>query len=399
MPIYHTLGSIPRKRHTVFRKPDGENIYYEHLMGTYGFSGPASLLYRDGLPTEIKAQRELMTLTWRPDPDQTLRMRHFRLNNVPNGGSMTLNRMPVAFNSDVAITLAAPDRNDDFFYRNGQGDEIVYVSEGEGVLESEYGTLPYRTGDYVIIHRGITHRWKMNLDHKQRFLITESRDYVKTPERYRTQWGQFMEHSPFCERDIKRPSELITHTERGDFPVVIKKNNALHEVIFAHHPFDVVGWDGHYYPWALNIEDFEPITGSLHQPPPVHQHLEAGGFVMCSFVQREFDYHPEAIPAPYNHMNVMSDEILYYANDEFMSRKGIEYGSMTLHPIGLTHGPQPGKYEGSVGAERTEELAVMIDTFAPLTVSESVLSVEDESYQKSWLTDGDPSGEVKVPKQ
>ncbi len=382
MPFYHRLGEIPRKRHVTFRNPDG-GLYYEHLMGNMGFTGPSSLLYHLRLPTAVKNQSLLRGLQWEVDSDTTLRNRHFRLDRISAGGSFTLDRVPLLFNSDVAISMARPDKVDDFFFRNGQGDEILYVSDGEGVLESIMGELPYRKGDYLVIPRGITYRLRPT--GANRILVIESAGFVETPKRYRNEYGQHLEHSPFCERDFRVPESLPVHDETGDFRVIVKRENRLYEHILGHHPFDVVGWDGHYYPWAVNIEDFEPIVGRVHQPPPVHQQFQAPGFVVCSFVPRLYDFHPEAVPAPYNHSNVMTDEVIYYAHDKFMSRKGIEYASMTLHPDGMPHGPQLGRIEASVGKESTDELAVMIDTFGPLKVAKGAQDVEDAAYPQSWL--------------
>jgi homogentisate 1,2-dioxygenase len=387
MPIYHQLGEVPKKRHTVFENPEG-GIYYEHLMGNMGFSGLSSLLYSVHRPTEVASAKLFRELAWETDPDRTLRMRHLCTHRLETGPSPVLDRVPLLFNADVAISLARPTTVDDFFYRNGQGDEIVYVTEGEGVLLSQFGNLPYRAGDYLVIPRGILHRLAP-AGGPQIHLVIESTGYVRTPKRYRNDHGQLLEHSPFCERDIRRPEDLPVHTVRGEFRTMVKTGNALHEVVLDHHPQDTVGWDGTYYPWAFNIEDFEPIVGRVHQPPPVHQTFEGDGYVICSFVPRLYDFHPEAIPAPYNHSNVMSDEVLYYANSEFMSRKGIEYGSITLHPDGLPHGPQPGKTEESIGKKATNELAVMVDTFRPLRVAKAALAVEDQAYGLSWREPSD----------
>jgi homogentisate 1,2-dioxygenase len=387
MPVYHSLGMIPKKRHIVFRKPDG-GLYAEQLMGNEGFTGPASLLYHIYPPTTIRAARRVKEIRYQADPDHLLRHRHFRTAGLPAGGSPTLDRLPLLFNEDVAMLFAQPDRQDEHFYRNAQGDEIVYVSEGSGVLESQFGELSYRPGDYLVIHRGILHRYHMTPG-PTKLLIMESRGYVRTPRRYRNEYGQILEGAPYSERDFRRPSELQPHDQRGDFRLLIKQYNGLNEVILDHHPFDVVGWDGFYYPWAFSIHDFEPIVGKVHQPPPVHQTFQGDGFVVCSFCPRPYDFHPEAVPAPYNHSNVMSDEVLYYASSEFMSRKGIEYGSITLHPDGIPHGPHPGRAEASIGATRTDELAVMMDTHRPLHVAEGALAIEDQGYLRSWIEAGD----------
>ena len=386
MPFYHTLGSIPRKRHTVFRNPSGA-LYSEQLMGNQGFVGPASLLYHIHPPTTVKAVRRMKDIVWEKDPDAALRHRHLRTSRLPEGGSPTLDRLLLLFNRDVGWLMAKPDREDDHWYRNAEGDEIVYVSEGSGVLESQFGDLPYRQGDYLVIHRGILHRFRMNPE-PQKYLVIESRGYVRTPSRYRNEFGQMLEGAPYSERDIRRPAELRTHDEKGDFKLLVKQYDGLTEVILDHHPCDVVGWDGYYYPWAFNIHDYEPIVGRIHQPPPVHQTFQGDGFVVCSFCPRPFDFDPNAVPAPYNHSNVDSDEVLYYASSEFMSRKGIEYGSITLHPDGIPHGPHPGRAEASIGAKGTEELAVMMDSFRPLHVAKGALGIEDPDYFRSWIEAG-----------
>jgi homogentisate 1,2-dioxygenase len=383
MSSYHRLGELPRKRHIVFRQPDG-SLYHEHVMGSRGFSGPESLLYHRRPPTAIISSRLLQKCEWARDDDPTLRMRHFATHSLPLQRSVTLDRSPLLFNADVAMSYVQPTTTDAFFYRNAQGDELVYVSEGTGVLETMLGDLSYQAGDYVIIPRGITHRWKLG-DKPPRMLVIESTGQIRPPSRYVNEVGQYLEHSPYCERDIRRPTTLQSHNETGEFPVVVKQNDAFTEVILDHHPFDVIGWDGNYYPWILSIHDFEPIVGSLHQPPPVHQTFQGDGFVVCSFVPRLFDFHPEAVPAPYNHSNVNSDEVIYYANNEFMSRKGISYGSLTLHPGGLPHGPHPGRVEESIGKKRTDELAVMLDTFRPLQVGQGVQAIEDPEYAQSWF--------------
>jgi homogentisate 1,2-dioxygenase len=385
MPIYHTLGSIPRKRHIAFRKPGG-GIYAEELMGHEGFTGTSSLLYHVHPPTTVRSVKRMKELVYEPDSDTALRHRHFRTSKAKSGGSPTLDRVPLLFNADVAMLYVEPDEQDAHFYRNAQGDEVVYVAKGSGTLESVYGDLPFREGDYLIIHRGILHRYKLDMkgDHPK-FLIMESRGHVRWPKRYRNEFGQLKEGAPYSERDIRRPIELRTHDEMGDFKLLVKQYDGLNEFILDHHPFDVVGWDGYFYPWAFNIYDFEPIVGRVHQPPPVHQTFEGDGFVICSFCPRPFDFDPEAVPAPYNHSNVDSDEVLFYASSEFMSRKGIEFGSITHHPDGIPHGPHPGRAEASIGAKRTDELAVMMDSFRPLRVAKQALAIEDPSYQKSWI--------------
>jgi homogentisate 1,2-dioxygenase len=385
MPVYHTLGQIPRKRHTIFRKPDG-GLYAEELMGHEGFTGTSSLLYHTYAPTTVKSARRIRETAYEWDRDTALRHRHFLTARIKSGGSPTLDRTPLLFNSDVAMLYVEPDQEDLHFYKNGQADEIIYVSKGAGVLESVFGELPFREGDYIIIHRGITHRFRLDSGAgPTKFLVIESRGHVRWPKRYLNEVGQLIEGAPFSERDIRLPRLLQPTDQRGDFRILAKQYDGLTEIILDHHPFDVVGWDGYFYPWAFNIYDFEPIVGRVHQPPPVHQTFQGDGFVVCSFCPRPFDFDPNAIPAPYNHSNVDSDEVLYYASSEFMSRKGIEYGSVTLHPDGIPHGPHPGRAEASIGATHTKELAVMMDSFRPLKVAKQALPIEDPAYHRSWL--------------
>jgi homogentisate 1,2-dioxygenase len=385
MPYYHQMGEIPRKRHTAFRKPNG-GLYAEELMGHEGFTGTSSLLYHVHPPTTVKSVRRIREVVYEPDSDETLRHRHFLTSRVARGGSPTLDRVPLLFNADVAMLYVEPDEQDPHFYRNAQGDELVYVSKGTGVLESVFGDLPYREGDYLVIHRGILHRYKMDMSAgPTKLVVFESRGHVRTPKRYRNEFGQIVEGAPYSERDFRQPAALRTHDEMGDFRLLVKQYNGLNEIILDHHPFDVVGWDGCFYPWAFNIGDFEPIVGRVHQPPPVHQTFQGDGFVVCSFCPRPFDFDPNAVPAPYNHSNVDSDEVLYYASSEFMSRKGIEFGSITHHPDGIPHGPHPGRAEASIGAKATNELAVMMDSFRPLKVAKAALAIEDPAYHRSWV--------------
>ena len=387
MPIYHTLGQIPRKRHTAFRKPNG-GIYAEELMGHEGFTGTSALLYHVHPPTTVKSVRRIKETGYEADPDQTLRHRHFLTAHAKKGGSPTLDRIPMLFNQDIAMLYVEPDEQDAHFYRNAQCDELVYVAKGKGVLESVFGDLPFGEGDYLVVHRGILHRYKFEMGEgvdAPKLLVMESRGHIRWPKRYRNEFGQLKEGAPYSERDIRRPRVLNTHDEMGDFRLLVKQYDGINELILDHHPFDVVGWDGYFYPWAFNIRDFEPIVGRVHQPPPVHQTFEGDGFVVCSFCPRPYDFDPNAVPAPYNHSNVDSDEVLYYASSEFMSRKGIEFGSITHHPDGIPHGPHPGRAEASIGATHTNELAVMMDSFRPLKVAKQALAIEDPNYHKSWV--------------
>ena len=311
-------------------------------------------------------------------------MRHFYSNRAKKGGSAIMDRTPFLFNDDVVMMMAYPDKNDDYYYRNAQGDEIVYVSQGSGVLESAFGNLKYSQGDYLVIPRGILHRYVMS-DEEHTLLIVESPGEVRTPKRYRNEYGQIIERSPYSERDFRAPDELVTYDEKGEFKVIVKQRNLFTEVTLGHHPCDVVGWDGFYFPYAFSIHDFEPIVGRIHEPPPVHQTFAGDRFVVCSFCPRLYDYHPDSIPAPYNHSNIDSDEVLYYVDGDFMSRNHVEEGYISLHPAGIPHGPHPGAMERSIGQTKTDELAVMVDTFAPLKITKAAIALSDGKYHTSWL--------------
>ncbi len=388
MPFYHRLGVIPPKRHTVFRSPGG-SLYHEELIGSEGFGGPSSLCYHLHPPTMLREIGPLTPNTWAPGRESAFRPRHFRTAAIPPGGDPVTGRRPLLYNQDVALEFVRPTQASAAFHRNGEGDELIFVSDGTGVLESTYGDLPYRRGDYLVIPRGTVHRFRPEPG-DQRFLIIESRGVVRTPARYRNQDGQHLEWSPFCERDFRVPEYREPIDSAGEFEVNVKQHGGFTRLVYAYHPFDVVGWDGFHYPWAINIEDFEPIVGRIHQPPPVHQVFESSGFVVCNFVPRLFDFHPDAIPIPYHHTNAGADEVLYYASERFMSRRGIEYGSVTLHPDGLPHGPHPGTVEQSLGQTRTDELAVMLDTYRPLIASRDAEEIEDPAYPMSWLGEPEP---------
>ncbi len=383
MHRYHRLGQLPAKRHTTLRRSDG-SLHYEELIGNRGFSGPSSLLYHLHLPAAILASELIKEVRPEAEPNRDLRNRHFDSGKVVCGPSLTLDRTPLLFNSDVTFSLARPTLTDAAFARNGQADEMIYVAEGQGMLESAFGDLAYRQGDYVVVPRGIVHRFVLGQG-PHRYLVFESADYVRAPRRYRGEHGQLLEGAPYSERDFRVPEKLQARDEKGSFEIIVKAHDALTRIVLAHHPFDVVGWDGYYYPYAFSIHDFEPKVGRTHLPPPVHQTFEADGYVICSFCPRPYDFDKDAIPAPYAHTNAMSDEVIFYASNEFMSRKGVSFGSITLHPDGLPHGPQPGRTEASVGAKWTDELAVMLDTFKPLQVAKGILSAEDPSYWQSWV--------------
>ncbi len=387
MPSYHRLGEVPPKRHTQFRKPDG-SLYSEELFGTEGFSGNYSILYYTYPPTRVKriepfVQQQFPYEVWH---EGLQRHHHMRTARLGRGGDAVFGIQPLMFNADVVIGVAKPDQEMNFFYRDGDSDLVYFVHDGQGTLETNFGLLPYHEGDYIVIPRGTIFRFVQDAAKGETtFLTIEARGAIEPPRRYLNKNGQLLEHAPYCERDIRRPQELVPHTEAGEFEVRVKVGKLITSYWYEHHPCNVVGWDGYEYPWIFNIEDFEPITGRVHQPPTVHQTFQGPNFVICSFVPRKLDYHPLSIPVPYNHSNIDSEEMLYYVNSKFGSRKGIERASITLHPRGIPHGPQPGTVEKSLGVERTEEMAVMVDTFHPLTLTSLAQSVDDESYPYSWL--------------
>lgn len=383
MPFYYKLGEMPQKRHTQFRQPDG-SLYHEEVMGIHGFAGIQSILYHLNPPTAVRRIEEPIPVQI-PYVNDELRHRHLRGAQVESEGDAISSRVPLMGNNDVVLYLAHPTKPMPYWYKFAHGDDVLFIHDGEGVLETQFGTLRYRPGDYLVIPTGVIWRILPDEGSTQRMLVVESFGHVVPPKRYLNNYGQFLEHSPYCERDIRTPDELVTHDEEGEYEIRVKARNHINRFIYDHHPLDVVGWDGHLWPFAFNIEDFEPITGRIHQPPPVHQTFDGPGFVLCSFVPRLFDYHPLSIPAPYNHSNVDSDEVLYYVEGDFMSRKGVERASFTVHPNGIPHGPHPGKYEGSIGKEGTDEYAVMVDTFRPLRMTEYALDVEDRAYAFSWL--------------
>ncbi len=384
MPLYHTLGNIPSKRHTQFRKPNGE-LYYEQLFGTIGFEGMSSLLYHVNRPTQVKAVRAPISVAPKVVTQSNMTSRKLIGFDIPAEKDFLDSRKTLLLNNDVHIGVAAPQSSlTEYFYKNTDADEMLFVHRGTGVLKTLLGQIRFEYGDYLIIPRGMIYQIHFDTT-DNRLLYAESFHPIYTPKRYRNWFGQLLEHSPYCERDLRLPIDLECYDEVGEFLIKVKKQGYIHELIYASHPFDVVGWDGYNYPYIFNIKNFEPITGRVHQPPPVHQTFETKGFVVCSFCPRLYDYHPLAIPAPYNHSNIDSDEVLYYVEGDFMSRTGIDQGYITLHPSGIPHGPHPGTYEGSIGKKGTEEFAVMIDTFKPLQLTEDALKIDDGTYYQSWL--------------
>lgn len=381
---YYTLGQIPAKRHTQFRKPDG-SLYHEELFSTIGFDDMYSLLYHANAPTQIKQVGEPFSVAPKLVSDKQLKHRSLKGYGVKPEEDYIKSRKPVLVNKDCKIVLSAPTKSmTDYFFKNADADEVIFIHEGTGVLKTMYGNIPFEYGDYLVIPRGTIYQLHFNNENNRLFIV-ESSSPIVTPKRYRGQFGQLLEHSPFCERDIRKPQDLETHDEQGDFKFFIKKQDVIYPYTYLNHPFDLIGWDGYCYPYAFSIHNFEPITGRVHQPPPVHQTFAAKGFVICSFCPRLYDYHPLAIPAPYNHSNIDSDEVLYYVAGDFMSRKHVEKGMITLHPGGIPHGPHPGTVEKSIGKKATHELAVMVDTFAPLQLTEHTIGIEDKDYYKSWL--------------
>jgi homogentisate 1,2-dioxygenase len=383
MPFYHSLGSIPHKRHTVFKNPEG-GIYYEQLFGTIGFDGMSSLLYHIQPPTAVLEITQKKSVAPEIGLDKNMQMRSLQGFNVEATDDYLESRTPMLVNSDVYIELAAPKKSmTDYFYKNADADEVIFIHRGNGTLKTQLGNIDFSYGDYLVVPRGMIYQMHFESE-DNRLLIIQSFHPVYTPKRYRNWFGQLLEHSPYCERDIRRPQHLETHNENGRFLIKIKKEDMMYDYVYAHHPFNVVGWDGYNFPYAFSIHNFEPITGRVHQPPPVHQTFETGAFVICSFVPRMYDYHPDSIPAPYNHSNIDSDEVLYYVDGDFMSRNHVDKGQITLHPAGIPHGPHPGAYERSIGQKETQELAVMIDTFKPLKLTKQALGVEMGEYMNSW---------------
>ncbi|HNY01988.1 MAG TPA: homogentisate 1,2-dioxygenase [Bacteroidales bacterium] len=384
MPHYISRGQVPRKRHTVFRRPDG-SLYAEQLVSTEGFSDTYSLLYHCHPPARVSAVDPAYPVEPEIAIGKNMQHRLFRGFDATPAADYLDSRIPVLVNHDCQISVAAPRQSmSGYFYKNSGADEMIFIHRGTGTLKTQYGNLPFAGGDHLIVPRGMIYRFEFDgMDN--RLFIVESFSPIRFPKRYLNRQGQLLEHAPFCERDIRTPEGPETHDEPGDFVVHIKRDGMIWPYHFPTHPFDLIGWDGCHYPFALSIHDFEPITGRLHQPPPVHQTFETPALVMCAFVPRLYDYHPEAIPAPYYHSNVDSDEVLYYVDGDFMSRNHISQGNITLHPTGIVHGPHPGAAERSIGARETHELALMVDTFRPLMITRAALALEDPSYPLSWL--------------
>jgi homogentisate 1,2-dioxygenase len=391
--FYVRRGEVPHKRHTQFRRDDG-GLYAEELFGVEGFSGRASLLYHHTPPTQTHAIEKVRDVAIEQSADEASGPHRHRLVNTkdlqPAGDAIT-GRVPLFYNADVTFGVVLPTEPMERYYRNGEADEMYFVHTGSGTLETNFGPIEYGPGDYLVLPIGTTFRVRPNGD-AQRMLWVESPSAIVPPKRYRNDFGQLLEHSPYCERDIRPPAEMAPDLTEGDFVIEVKTRGRVTAYHYKHHPFDLVGWDGHLWPFAFNIGDFEPITGRVHQPPPVHLTFQPRNYVICSFVPRKFDYHPLAIPAPYNHSNINSDEVIYYVAGNFMSRRGVDISSFTIHPAGIPHGPHPGSVEASIGKEATEELAVMIDTFHPLHLTKQAAELDDDRYPYSWIPPED-SGE------
>ncbi len=379
MPFYQTKGSVPPKRHTVFKH--NNKLCYEELVSRQGFSDIYTNLYHINMPTSVK-QVGAFTKIDLKEFNLKHQAHHFETNKLNNWGDCINSRVPISFNNSVIISVAHVSDKMSYFYRNGHFDELLYVQYGKGILSTNYGDLCYNKGDYIVIPRGVI--WKLENDENTKLLVVESKDPIEAPNKYKNKFGQMLEGAPYCERDIITPTLKEPINKQGDYLVKVRLEKGIQEYVYSNHPFDVVGWDGYFFPWIFNINNFEPIVGSIHQPPPVHQTFSSKSFVVCSFVSRLFDFHPDSIPAPYPHSNVDSDEFIFYSEGDFMSRKGISQESITYHPMGLPHGPQPGKYEGSIGKKKTEELAVMIDTFSPLKITDLASHISDEEYPLSW---------------
>lgn len=384
MAFYHKSGTIPDKRHTQFRKPNGD-LYSEELVSTEGFNSIYSLIYHCHPPTLVSQIGEPYSIEPKIAMAKNMQHRSYLTWKVPAESDYIKSRKVLLMNHDIQIGVAAPSQSmHDYFFKNADGDEVLFIHEGEGYLETIYGRIDFEYGDYLVIPRGTIYKLHFNSSNNRVFFV-ESPSPVYPPKRYQNSMGQLLEHSPYCERDIKLPHGLQTHDEKGEFKVMIKKQGNIWPYTYATHPFDAIGWDGFLYPFGFSIHNYEPITGRLHMPPPIHQTFEGKGYVICSFVPRLYDYHPLSVPAPYNHSNVDSDEILYYVDGDFMSRKHVERGMITLHPKGIPHGPHPGTVEKSLGQKETRELAVMIDPFSPLMITEEALNLEDPTYWKSWV--------------
>jgi homogentisate 1,2-dioxygenase len=389
MPRYLSLGSIPKKRHTAHHTSPGykgEGIYYEEVVSTHGFSRAYSIAYHLRPPTRVKKVEAAGKWSVDRAEQPALRHHHLKTGNITAKGDPVTGRIPLFTNADVTLWRSRPAHPQQELFRNGLADEIIFIHKGGGRLLTHFGVLPFRQCDYVVIPRCTTYKFEFDSAAGQPdLLVIESPGLVGFPDRYINPDGQFKLGAPYCERDLHGPEELLVLDQEKDTPVLIKDGERLTRYTLANHPFDVVGWDGFVYPFTFNADDFEPITGTIHQPPPIHQTFESPGFVVCTFAPRMLDTHPDAIKVPYAHSNVESDEVLYYVRGRFGSRRGVEESSFTLHPHGIPHGPHPGTIVASKDMTRTDELAVMVDTFRPLHLTKQAMELDDANYTMSWL--------------
>lgn len=385
MPFYHRLGEIPRVKHTTFFKKDGQELYREELVSSRGFSGVYSNLYHHHLPSATRMIREYEMENFKPWEKAGAVYTHCNTDKSPRGGDYISSRETFLTNTHCSISTASVTAATERYFRNARSAELIFIHHGSGVLKSSYGINSFGPGDQIVIPKGTIYSMEFEDFSNNKLLIVESKSAFDIPKHFRNEYGQMTEDAPYCERDFRPPEYMEAISESGDFKLIVKTDDQYAEHILPHHPYDVVGWDGYLYPFTFNIKDYHPKVGRIHLPPPVHLLYTTASFVICNFVPRPFDFHEAAIPAPYYHNNVDSDEVLYYLDGDFMSRKGVSAGSLTWHPGGIPHGPQPGRTEASVGVERTEEYAFMIDTFEPLIPTEKVKQTRDENYPNSWL--------------
>jgi homogentisate 1,2-dioxygenase len=400
MPMYQSRGEVPAKRHTQFRRPDGR-LFVEEVFGLEGFSGNESILYHHNSPCRVKRIHPMEPIGRHPWMPEDHAHRHLRLADFPEGGDPVRDRQTLMYNADISMHYVRPDASMDYFYRNGHADELIFIHEGSGVLRTMFGPIAYRPGDYLLIPRGTIYQFELGSNDRfgshavegpaqsQRHFVMEAPSHFEIPKEFRNNYGMLHEAAPYYHRDMRPPAELETHDERGEFRLMLKVHDSYSLYELDYHPFDVVGWDGYCYPWAFNIMDYEPRAGRIHLPPPTHLTFRGRNFVVCSFVPRLFDWDENAIPIPYHHSNLDSEEVLYYVDGDFMSRKGIDHSSVTLHPSGIPHGPQPGAVEGSLGQTHTDEWAVMVDTFRPLQLARQAETFDQPEYKYSWYTEHD----------
>ncbi len=415
MPYYTSLGEFPRKRHIQFRRPDGA-LYSEEVFGTEGFDGPTSTMYHIHPPTQVTGWKKLYHTEVEYVETDVMRMRHMKSAPMTAHGDPVEGRKVILGNSDIEMSVCVPAEQMKYHYKNGQGDELLFVHYGSGTVYTMFGALPFHKKDYIILPKGVIYRIEFDeLSDEDRpegmskadmpfgkFLCFETTNcsHIRPPRHFVSKMhGQFLEHAPYCERDLRIPQMPLTFDEKGDFEVRIKALNAVHSYNYPYHPLDVVGWDGCYYPYCFNIDDYCPIVGKLHMPPPIHLTFVGHNFVICSFCPRMLDFHPDAVVVPYNHSNIDSDEVLYYVEGNYKARRGIESGSISLHPQGLAHGPHPGTVEASLGKKYTDELAVMCDTFRPLLPTKHALEIDDAEYPESWRQDHFAPGEIREASQ